>query len=269
MIDGAGTPESEWRRWLARKPPRPLDVVGLLDRVGRLVVIAPHPDDEVIACGALIAHALAQGQPVAIVGVTDGEASHDESGGWRGNGSHGEDGARAGLASTRRAESDAGIACLAGVSVDDSTVADAAATSPIAVHRLRFRDGRVGEDVPALTRALAGLLRPDDLVVTTWRRDGHPDHEAAGEAGAAACHAVGATLLESPVWMWHWAVPDDPRIPWGRLRRIALPAETVDLKVAAIRAHGTQLEARGADWGPVLTPALLARLQRPEEYVFV
>src|SRR5580704_966399 len=46
---------------------------------GGLVVIAPHPDDESLACGGLIAEARAQGRPVRVVIVSDGTGSHPAS----------------------------------------------------------------------------------------------------------------------------------------------------------------------------------------------
>src|SRR5687767_15347711 len=38
----------------------------------RLLVLAPHPDDEVIGCGGLVAHHLRDGRSVRIVIATDG-----------------------------------------------------------------------------------------------------------------------------------------------------------------------------------------------------
>jgi hypothetical protein len=46
--------------------------------------------------------------------------------------------------------------------------------------------------------------------------DGHPDHESVGRA--APCHRTyRAALLEYPIWMWHWADPDDDAVPWQRM----------------------------------------------------
>ncbi|MFN4032756.1 MAG: PIG-L deacetylase family protein [Fimbriimonadales bacterium] len=39
----------------------------------RLLIIAPHPDDEVLGCGGLIAAAVAQGAPVRVVYLTNGD----------------------------------------------------------------------------------------------------------------------------------------------------------------------------------------------------
>lgn len=43
----------------------------------RLVIIAPHPDDETFACGGLIARMEQEGKHVSVIFMTNGEASHD------------------------------------------------------------------------------------------------------------------------------------------------------------------------------------------------
>src|SRR5262249_31572782 len=44
-----------------------------------LVVVAPHPDDESLGCGGLIAAARAHAIPVSIIVLSDGAASHPNS----------------------------------------------------------------------------------------------------------------------------------------------------------------------------------------------
>ncbi|RKJ98019.1 PIG-L family deacetylase, partial [Pseudoroseomonas wenyumeiae] len=46
---------------------------------GGLVVLAPHPDDESLGCGGLLAAAAQAGRAVAVVFVSDGGASHPRS----------------------------------------------------------------------------------------------------------------------------------------------------------------------------------------------
>src|SRR5262249_50662503 len=43
------------------------------------IVVAPHPDDESLGCGGLIAEACRQGLPSKIVVVSDGAGSHPNS----------------------------------------------------------------------------------------------------------------------------------------------------------------------------------------------
>jgi hypothetical protein len=46
---------------------------------GGLVVVAPHPDDESLGCGGLIAEARAEGRRTRVVVVSDGTGSHPAS----------------------------------------------------------------------------------------------------------------------------------------------------------------------------------------------
>ena len=57
-----------------------LDTLRLLPNE-RILIIAPHPDDEVLACGGLIQQALALGDSVWVVYVTAGDGSWPSA--WR------------------------------------------------------------------------------------------------------------------------------------------------------------------------------------------
>jgi LmbE family N-acetylglucosaminyl deacetylase len=117
---------------------------------------------------------------------------------------------------------------------------------------------------------LTALLSPGRWCLSTWRGDGHPDHEAVGRAAARACTTTGARLLEYPIWMWHWAQPGDRDVPWERAYRIDLPAASIAAKAAAITAFRSQIAPLGpaeAD-AAILPPHVLARFTRPFETVF-
>jgi len=92
--------------------------------------------------------------------------------------------------------------------------------------RLGFPDGAVADHEDAGTESLKEALAPDEVWLATWRADGRPDHEATGRAPARACAHTGARLVEYPVWMWHWAAPLDPTVPWQRVRRHRLPPQS-------------------------------------------
>ncbi len=251
LIHGEGTAEAVWLPWLHRAQVPELPLATWLPASRRMVVVAPHPDDEVLACGGLLhAHARNGGSAV-VIAVTDGEASHADVCKTTGA----PEVAAADLAATRRLESQSGLLHLA--------------PHCQVVHRLGLPDGQVAANTQRLTDVLTRLLRPDDLVVSTWRLDGHPDHDATGAAAVRACAEVGCPLLEAPVWMWHWALPDQDSIPWHRLRAVQMPASALAAKQLALQQHASQLWPRSASLGPVLNSAILARAWRAHEYFFV
>ena len=244
LIQGDGTPDSAWQAWLASGQIALGSMASFLNPNVRLVVIAPHPDDEVLACGGLMAMHLAQAGDICVIAVTDGEASHVASPLRHGHS----------LAATRCAERLAGLHQLG---LKDS-----------AVTRLALPDGLVAQHTLRLSSQLQRLLRPADVVVTTWRLDGHPDHDATGLAASWACCAVGCCLIEAPVWMWHWATPAHLLVPWQRLQRFELTLQACDRKQAALSQHVSQLDESRQANGAVLGKAIVQRAQRPVEYFF-
>lgn len=234
-----------WDAWLAAQPIPPLSPAPWLAPDRRLVVLAPHPDDEVLACGALLHGHIAQGGRALIVAVTDGEGSHAGDAQWTPER----------LAACRRAESARGLRALG--------------AAHVGVQRWGFADGAVSACGALLSAQLGALLQADDVVVTTWRRDGHPDHEACGAAAATACADKGCPRLEAPVWMWHWADPAHPDIPWHRLRALPVPTQALAAKQQALQAHASQLAPRGNGAGPVLDASILRRAHWRREFFFV
>ncbi|MFF5081866.1 PIG-L deacetylase family protein [Actinoplanes sp. NPDC000266] len=235
-IDGAGTAEATWQAW-----PAMADWPVLALEAGPLapVVVAPHPDDEILGVAGLMATL----GDVCLVAVTDGEASHP------GSTVH----TPQRLAGIRREET---AEAMARLGLGGSTVV-----------RLGQPDGGIGE--AALTDALTPLLGEGQWCLATWRGDGHPDHEAVGRAAAEACARTGARLLEYPIWAWHWATPGDPRVPWERARRVPLKSDVLAAKRAAVEAFPSQIHPLGPEPADaaILPPHVLARFARPFEVV--
>ena len=235
------TPEAEWAaadlEHLAPFAPGPPATV---------VVVAPHPDDEVLGVAGLLQGLHRAGHRIEVVAVTDGEASHPGSRAMR----------PPILAAVRRIEA-------------------AAAHRALGLHgcptvRLGLPDGAVADHEDRLTEVLTDRLDAHAMVLATWRADGHPDHEAAGRAAAAAATASGARLVEYPVWAWSWAHPGDARLPWASASTVRLDPEARRAKHHAIRAFFTQIEPLGpaAADGPVLPETVLAHHRRPYEVLF-
>lgn len=152
------------------KPSDLLDPDALLQRPGaRLMVLAPHPDDESLAAGGLIQRALSHGASVTVVFITDGENNPWpqralERRIWIGAGQ------RARWGERRRGESAAALHALGAADVN--------------VHRLGWPDGAVTwkllDDTASMLGALRALIvreRPTVLVLPDLV-DRHPDHSA-------------------------------------------------------------------------------------------
>lgn len=247
-IVGQGTPLHQWQAspHMAQLPL--ISVEQLVPEGHRAVIIAPHPDDEVLGCGGLLQGLAALGRPIQLISVTDGRASHPGSRRWPAEW----------LSVVRPQES-----------------AQALHRLGVPLHRLKwlragFDDSRVAAQEAALAAFIQRYLKPNDVVFTTWREDGHCDHEAVGRASAKAALAVGASLFELPVWTWHWATPEDSQVPWHRARKLPLAPEVVARKRHAIHAFASQLEGDPhIGLPPVLAPYVVERLLQPFEVVFV
>ena len=242
---GSGTPEAAWAAWTA------LGALPVLDLAPcrRAIVLAPHPDDETLAVGGLIAELLARGTPVVLLAATDGEASHP--------------GSRVAspdqLRVVRTAETSAALAALG-----------TGLPGRLDERRLHLPDGGLAAREGELADCLARLLHADDWCIAPFDADGHPDHDAAGRAARRACATTGARLLSYPLWAWHWARPDDPRLPWARALRLPLPPDARRRKLAALACYPSQTEplSNAPEDAAIVAPTVLAHFLRPEEQLF-
>jgi LmbE family N-acetylglucosaminyl deacetylase len=171
----------------------------------RVVVVAPHMDDEVIGCGGALARHVACGAAVTIVFLTDGR---------RGGGSGHPDAAD--LVATRKRE------------------------SQLALHELGIaktlyldgEDGRLAESAGLHTRLRAVLedVRPD-IVYLPFFLEEHPDHRAASSILAAAVHGTAMSFRCHAYEVW------TPLFPNCLVRIDA----TVDAKRRALAHYQSQL----------------------------
>jgi LmbE family N-acetylglucosaminyl deacetylase len=244
-IEGAGTSEADWLRWLDRRRLPEIAPGTLVPPGCRAVVVAPHPDDEVLSVGGLFGRLAGLGRELLVVAATDGTGSHEGSPLWPPER----------LAHERPLETARALSRLGLTACE--------------VRRLGLPDGGLMRSRGVLAERIAALLRPGDVVFTTWRFDGHPDHEASGQACAAVAACMGVHLVEVPVWAWHWAPAGDTRLPWSRARRVTLDADTMRRKADAVDAFQSQLLPDASTGvGPILRATTVERAHRPFEVVF-
>ncbi|WP_263089798.1 bifunctional PIG-L family deacetylase/class I SAM-dependent methyltransferase [Curtobacterium sp. RIT-PI-V] len=211
-----GTDPAAWTPFLDSVPTTPVD----LDGIRSVMVVAPHPDDETLGAGGLIARASDAGIPVHVLLLTRGERSHPDS----------PTTTVPELAAVRDAEFTRALA----------TLHPGATASSVGIPDGGTREHR-DEVTDALRRALDDAVRPT-LVVAPWRGDGHRDHRIAGEvAEAVTAGAAGVSLLTYPIWAWHWDDPSASAQPWDRARVLRLPDAVRARKRAALDAYASQI----------------------------
>lgn len=220
-----------------------VDIASLVKRPGRVIVVAPHPDDEVLGIGGSLAALERCGREVLVVAVTDGDASHPGSSVWSAER----------LRWARPLESIEALGRL---------------HSSAQLLRLEIEDGRVEQFEPALRRVLASLLEDAAAVFTTWRFDGHADHEACGRAAVEAAQQAGVPCHEYVVW---GRVPDHPAadtLQQHAVHRLALGECEWHRKLDAIQVFQSQLHPDpSTGQAAVLSASALASWQQSFEVV--
>jgi len=235
-----GTPESAWHEsGLFQEMLR-----FALERVERAVVVAPHPDDEILGLGGTLALLSEAGVEVVLVAVTDGEASHAPS-------------AFPSAEELRARRPEESMIALDRLGIEAQRVV-----------RLGIGDGQVAGTETELAEAIRHEIDAASWVFAPWEHDGHPDHEAAGRAAARAARSSGARYAWYLIWAWHYLEPFDRSIAWGRMRAVPLPSSVTEAKSRAVKAFTTQIESVG-DMPAILPPVVLEHFSRPFETILL
>lgn len=220
-----------------------------------VLVVSPHPDDDVIGCGGTLAWLAERGTRCTVAYVTDGSQSHPGSVAY----------APARIARIREAEARQALLHL-GVQ-----------TAPIF---LRERDGSLAamsaERKAHVSAALARLFAATAaaVVFAPWRRDVHADHVAVAALVDAALQGMPAppVLLAYSVWREILGTAaDDPRPVEATTLEVALAPRHRARKRRAIGAHRSQVSDLIADdpLGFRATAAMLDAWTQPHERFFV
>lgn len=193
------TDEAAWQK--AGLSQLPVLDGSVLDSAQSLIVVGAHPDDEALGCAAVIARAAQLGLDTQVVSYTHGEGSHPRSP------TH----SREQLAQRREAEFHTAMRLL----------------NPRAAIECRdLPDGQLTHHQETLTQHLTGLMqsapRPA-ILAAPFHRDGHTDHDTLGQLARRVAKNLGVTLVEYPIWYWHWADPENTT--WDHWYRLPDPPE--------------------------------------------
>ncbi len=188
---------------------------------GRTILVFAHPDDETLACGAILSRL----DDVAIVHVTDGAPRNGDDARRHGFASPAE------YAAARQAELLAAME-LAGVRGEQ-------------LFSLGAADQGVAFALADIARRIAPMLEGADLVITHTYEGGHPDHDAvcwAVQAGLGMIVGPRPALIEVPLYC------SAPHGGWLRQSfgngpddaALQLTPGERELKARMIAAHATQ-----------------------------
>jgi len=200
----------------------PVTTIGELTGGRPFVVLSPHPDDETLGTGGLIAGACTWGLEVDVIVVTDGSGSHTRSKQYP----------RQRLVDLRYSEvHQAGLALglrpdrIVFLGLPDTT---APKFGP------QF-DAAVKETLNVIRRSEAGAL------FVTWEGDPHCDHEAVAElAKTVRRMSPGLKLWAYPIWGWHIEASAEIHQPPPQASRIDISLYR-DRKLKAVAAHASQM----------------------------
>ncbi len=232
---------------LARMAALPVVDLAAIAGPRPLLVLAPHPDDESLGCGGLIAQACDAGLDLRVAILTDGTKSHPNSRSYP----------AARLRAVREAEAAEAVAALG--------------LPPSRLLFLGYPDAaapRWGRTLRDAGDRLAALVRAHAIgtVIASWRHDPHCDHLAAHRIATRACRLTGARHLSYAVW--GWTLPPARILPRTPIRGWRLDvAADLPAKRRAIACHRSQVTALIADdpAGFIVPQTLLELCCRPFE----
>lgn len=212
-----------------------------------VLILAPHPDDETLGCGGLIAAASAAGHPPFVLILTDGTGSHPNSRSYPSR--------RLKAVREQEARNAVAILGLPGDRIGFLGLRDTAAP----MHGAAFDAAVAAIRSTAESAGATTILAP-------WEHDPHCDHLAVHRMAVEVASQCRIRHLAYPVWGWTLAsetmlpgpAPYGMRLDIGR---------HMAAKHRAITAHASQYGGLIDDdaEGFQLPPNLLAVFSRPYE----
>lgn len=278
-----GAPSSGPAGSVARPPWQELEALRplTLRSCRRIVVVAPHPRDEIRAAGGLLRRLGSRHAEVDVLSLTERPTrtcptpSHSDDAVRDGRlrdqpevllapgepwGSFTIDDLLAGRLDDDLGDDDLGDDDPAG---DDDEPADpdeaaaeaaygALGLSVVRRHRLGLPDGGVAAAEADVVGAISEIVGFDDdpsglCVLAPWSGDGDDDHEAAGRAAEIVTAAYRVRLVRWLDRAWSWAGPDSDEVPWRRARQVVLSDTVIARKHAASEAFSAALGGGAGD----------------------
>lgn len=253
LIYGEGTSKRDWLQWDGINQLKGMDLESEFRKDSRIIILSPHPDDEILGCAGLIQGLDLLRREVVIVAVTNGTQSHPYSKKYSAEE----------LSTIRPNESRRALKSLH-------------LTQNIQYLSFELEDGKLLEQVKTLEQKLHQLInkklrKKHNILVTTYEKDGHPDHECLGRCVREFAEREQLKCYQVLIWAWHWAKPMDPQIAWKSAQRLDLNQQFLDHKAIAIKCFESQTEDDLTTQQPAILPThVIDRILMPfEVYIHV
>ena len=209
----------------------------------RVLIIAPHPDDEVIGCAGLIQQCLCNKKQVFVCILTGGEGSHR------------------GCCSISAEELKANRRELA------ARINKKIALPKENLFMLDFPDGGINL-VCKESQCLKDLcikIVPDSVFIPHQKGEGWPDHIEAGNIVKQITRGTNITLYEYCVWFWYYNVWG---LDWKNARLLKMTKHQYQNKLQAIHDYITPLAPCGKPYSGVLPKLFIYGNQWSKELYF-
>lgn len=222
------TTEGEWLTYLKMLP-------SWNSPWTKTIVLSPHPDDETLGSGGLIADLCKKNIEVWVIAITDGENSYTD------------------IKNLREIRKKEQINALETLGVPRDRII-----------RFALEDSTVQNNEQQLERLLLPFINHETHLVAPWIGDFHSDHEATGRVAIKIAQKTGALLSFYFFWTWHTATRSS--LEQFALYLYPLDSETYQSKQKALQCYMSQQQHSSGK--SILPPHLLLPALRPFEVYF-
>ena len=209
----------------------------------RILIVAPHPDDEVIGCSGLIQRAISQGKQLYICVLTGGEASH--------------------LSCCNLSEDELKKQRLTLTKTIDTQLG----ILPQHLYFLNFPDGHIHHSHKE-SKSLEKILKqinPDVIYIPHQKGEGWSDHIEAGNIIKELIKGTTIQLYEYCVWFWYYNVWT---LDWKNACILRQSPKERQNKLQAIHDYITPLAPCGKPYSGVLPKVFIWGNQWKNELYF-
>lgn len=209
----------------------------------KVLIIAPHPDDEVFGCAGLIQHLLYKQKKVSIVILSDGSASH--AGCCHTN--------QTTIINKRRALARQANSIL-GLPEKE-------------LYFLDYPDGNISYESLETTslKAIIEQIQPDTILIP-HHKEGWNDHIEAGNIiKKLVQNNCNYNIYEYCVWFWYY---NSWKLDWENAYTLTMNTKELCCKKEAIKRYTEALAPCGKPWSGVLPKLLIEAAQWKKELFF-